>query len=162
MTGGRHGGTILLLAVVAITALAIVVMADDAEATRSGEPLPPWGGYWFINQDTVYTDETIRLDGSIYVWAPYTLSLDGCTVIFNCSYPGENGIYVDWGSVLYINDSASSQGVVRSNTSSEDWWFDIYGEAYLNDVVLQDIDYGIWNYNTYLYMEGCTVSSMYR
>jgi len=159
MFRGRHGGTILLLVIATITALAIVAMADDAEATWSGEPLPPWGGDWYINQDTVYTDETIRLDGNIFVWAPNTLSLDGCTVIFNCSYPGQHGIMPEWGSVLYINDSVSNQGIVKSNASSEDWWFEIYGEAYLNGVDLQDIDNGIWNWNTYMYMEGCTVSS---
>lgn len=161
MFRGRYGGTWLLLAIVTVTALAVVVIADDAEATWSGEPLPPWGSDWYIFQDTVYTDETIRMNGNIYVFAPNTLSLDGCTLIFNCSYPGQHGIMPDWGSVLYINDSASNNGIVMSNTSSENWWFEIYGEAYLNDVELRDIDYGIWNWNTYLYMEGCTITSTY-
>ncbi|NIP36200.1 MAG: hypothetical protein GWN18_14755, partial [Thermoplasmata archaeon] len=123
MTRGRHGGTILLLTIVAITALAVVALAEESEATWSGEPLPPWGGDWFISQDTVYTDETIRLNGNIYIMPPYTLSLDGCTVIFNCSYPGEHGISPWWGSILYINDTDANEGVVRSNTSSERWWF---------------------------------------
>ena len=82
MVRGRHGGSILLLMIVAITALAVVALADDGEASWSGEPLPSWGSPWYITQDTVYTDETIRLNGRIYVESPNTLSLDGCTLIF--------------------------------------------------------------------------------
>jgi hypothetical protein len=162
MARGRHGGTILLLAIVAITAFALLAIADDGEASWSGEPLPSWGGDWYIFQDTVYTDETIRLDGDIYVFDPYTLSLNGCTVIFNSSYDGQHGIGVYWNSVLYINDSASNDGVVKSNSSSEDWYFWADGEVYFQDVDLMDVDYGIYSYSTYLYVEGCTISSTYN
>jgi hypothetical protein len=159
MVRGRHGGTILLLVIAAITALAIVAMADDAEATWSGEPLPSWGSDWWINQDTVYTEETIRLDGRIYVTAPYTLSLDGCTLIFNNSYDGQHGINVWWGSVLYINDTDTGDAVVQSNASSMRWRFSVDGEAYLNGAEIKDLHEGIWNWNTYLSVEGCTIES---
>lgn len=158
MFRGRNGGALLVLLIVTITAVAILALADDGEATWSGEPLPPWGGDWYINQDTVYTDEMIRLNGSIYVWAPYTLSLDGCTVIFNSSW-WTNGIYVGWGSVLYINESTSNAGVVMANTSSDDWWFDVDGEAYLQGAELYDVERGIFSYSTYLYVEGSEINS---
>ncbi len=40
MNRGRHGGTILLLVIMAIGAFAILTMAEDTEASWSGEPLP--------------------------------------------------------------------------------------------------------------------------
>jgi hypothetical protein len=159
MFRGRHGGTLLLVVIATVTALAMLAMADDAEAAWSGEPLPSWGSDWWINQDTVYTEETIRLNGNIYVTAPYTLSLDGCTLIFNCSWAGEHGINVWWGSVLYINDTANGQAKVQSNASSERWRFSIDGEAYLTGADMKDINEGIWNWNTFLSVEGCTIES---
>ncbi len=162
MNRGRHGGTILLLVIAAVTAFAVLAIAEDSEASWSGEPLPPWGGDWTITMDTVYTNEVIRLDGDINIDGPNTLSLDGCTLIFNCSYPGEHGIGGYYSSILYINDSASRQGVVKSNASSEDWYFWTDGAAYFNAVEIMDLDYGIYSYSTYLYVEGCTISSTYN
>ncbi|MCK5253708.1 MAG: hypothetical protein KAQ96_12200, partial [Thermoplasmata archaeon] len=110
---------------------------------------------------TVYTDETIRLDGEIFVEGPYVLSLDGCTLIFNSPSEGEHGIWVKWSSVLYINDTANNQAVVKSNASSDMWYFYIEGTAYLDGAELKDLVYGIDFRGTYLWVEGCTISSEY-
>lgn len=159
MFWGRNGGALLVLLIVTITAVAVLALADDGEASWSGEPLPAWGNDWNINQDTVYTDETIRINGSINVWAPYTLSLDGCNLIFNDSGWWSNGLYVSWGSVLYINESTSNRGVVKANTSSMDWWFSIDGEVYIQGADLYDIQDGVWSYSTYLYIEDSEINS---
>ena len=161
MTRGRHGGTILLLVIMAIGAFAILAMAEDTEASWSGEPLPPWGGDWTILSDTIYTDETIRLDGDILIEGPSVLSLDGCTLIFNSSSEGEHGIEVKWSSVLYINDTGNNQAVVKSNASSDMWFFYIEGTAYLDGAELKDLVWGIDFWGTYLWVEGCTIWSEY-
>ncbi len=157
MNRGRYGGTILLLMVAAIAMLALVAVADDSEAAILGKPLPSWGADWIIDQDTVATGETIRLDGEINVRFGYTLSLDGCTVIFNSSYDGEHGFYVNRGATLYINET-TVPAVVKANTTSEMWRFNNVGDSYLVGADLTDLTRGVWNDN-YVYIEDCTIES---
>ena len=158
MNRGGLGGILLLFAVLAVACVALVAVSDEAEATIVGEPLPSWGNTWYIFQDTVARDEVIRLDGDIRVVSPYTLSLDGCIVIFNGTYDGDNGINVDWGSLLYMNDTSTRRTQVRVNASSSDWDFSIYGEAYIKNSDMHNLYNGVRNYG-YLWMEGSTLDS---
>jgi hypothetical protein len=158
----KFRGALLLIVVLAIAVMAFVAIADEGEATKSGEPLPPWGMDWWITQDTVYTDEVIRIDGMVYVMSPYTLSLDGSSVIIDCSwFPlWTNGIYVEPGATLYMNKTASNSPKLMANVSQPEIWFYNDGEAYINDAIIQDIDmYGMETWGAMMYIEGSSITA---
>ena len=159
----RFRGTLLLLVALAIAGLAFLAIAEESEASWSGEPVPPFGWDWMITQDTVYTDETIRIDGYIDVWSDTTLSLNGCTVIItNIWGDGSNGIYVEPGAVLYMNKTTNPT-VFKKDTDSYDLFFDNDGEAYLTDAIIQDLwNEGLRTWGPIMYIEGCTINSAER
>lgn len=155
MYRGRYRGAFLLLVVAAIALLAVVAVADDSEATVTGTPIPPPGSPWVIAQDTVATGENIRLDSWLDVLSPYTLSLNGCTLTFDNMYAGWNGIWVEWGATLYINET-SNPAIVRATAGHEDWYFAIDGAAFLDGAQIEDVDYAVWNYG-YLFVEDSSI-----
>jgi hypothetical protein len=163
MSGGGLRG-ILLIAAIAILACAfLVVSADTGEGSVTGTPLPPWGQSWLVMSDTVATGETIRLLGNIQVISPYTLSLDGCTVIFNGTSDGEYGIFTMWGSTLYMNMTGGRATEIKVNTSSKSWYYNNEGTSYLSKAKLKDVYDGIdHEFGELLSIEGSTINAINR
>ena len=163
MNRGSYRGTIVLLIVTLVVALAILAIAEDSEATITGDQPPTWGSDWEIYQNTVATGETIRLDGYIYVWYGSTLSLDGCTIIFNDTWNPSNGILVDWGAILYMNNSGTTRTKVMGNETGDIWWFDNWGEVYMKGTDISGVYYGMYSdYASAMYIEDCTIDAIQR
>jgi hypothetical protein len=135
MQKGRSIGRIIW--VVSLLALAVIVLyfvAQDAQASWSGTPLPPYGNDWYIDEDTEYTSEVIKLYGTIYVWWPYTLTLTDCNVTIRCDWDGYNGIYVDWDANLYLTKTS-----VQNLPGYGSWYFYCYGNGYLDGAKLYSL-----------------------
>jgi len=103
-------------ALAALAAIVLIIVAGPAGATWTGEPLPGFGGDWYIDEDTWYEDEVIDLYGSIYVDYGVYVELSGCAVTFYNDWDDQHGIEVWWGE-LDFTSSASGPTIVQSDES---------------------------------------------
>ena len=132
MQKGRGIGRIIwVVSLLALAAIVLYFVAQDAQASWSGTPLPPYGSDWYIDQDTEYTSEVIDLYGTIYVFWPYTLTLEDCNVTIMCDWDGANGIQVYPDANLYLTKTS-----VQNVEGYGSWSFYCDGNAYLDGAML--------------------------
>lgn len=71
----------------------------------SGDFPPPDDGDWIITNNTYISNETIVLNDNLEVLDNASLTLENVTLLFNSTLSGDIGIYVDYGSSIFISDS---------------------------------------------------------
>ena len=153
-------------ALAALAAIVLIIVAGPAGATWTGEPLPGFGGDWYIDEDTWYEDEVIDLYGSIYVDYGVYVELSGCAVTFYNDWDDQHGIEVWWGE-LDFTSSASGPTIVQSDESwygyRMSWYYNCYDMMYIEGSEVYDLGWGINYYGgNPLYIESSIVSAMYE
>ncbi len=128
------------LAVAGLTLIA-TLMAISASA----DPDPPFvdGGTttfsdnWVVDPGDVltYTNQTIVMDGNVTIEANGVLELVNTTLVMNCTFPGEFGIYVHFNGTL---DTALGSELTNG-TAGEPWYAIVESGAHLSmwDSVVQ-------------------------
>ena len=76
----------------------------------TGDYPPPETGDWIITSMTNITDETIFLNGNIFVKNGGTLHLENVTIIFNSTREGEFKIDIENGGTLFMYNSTMDRG----------------------------------------------------
>ncbi|MHA2499093.1 MAG: right-handed parallel beta-helix repeat-containing protein [Candidatus Hodarchaeales archaeon] len=88
-----------------------------ADATVTGTPLPSGYNDWVITQNTTAQDEVIILNGSVYIYGPYNLTLRNVTLKFNCTSNGEHVLEVRDGGGLYMDNCT-----ITAYDPPNAWW----------------------------------------
>jgi len=114
-----HRG-LLLWSLLLLGLVMIIYIAMSAGA----ETLPPANGDWNVNDRTVIENQTVDLNGSLFVNNGGHLTLRNVTLTINCTYNGEFNITVRNGSSLICTDldldkrSTADTTIIRSNASA--------------------------------------------
>ncbi len=138
MNGNRKAIRITVIGGLAtlLLALVVVLMANPAAASGSGDWPPPFMGDWVINQPTTVIDETIYVfDGNITVNSK--LSIQNCNVYT-----------IVWSQMDYYDVKVNAAGSLQSNDSYWSSWnamFGFYWDFYMDGTC--DIDNCVFYYN---------------
>lgn len=136
----RIPAPVVLLALLAL-AIAALAFAAPASATGSGDYPPPASGFWWISQPTTVANETIVINGSIYVYSG-SLSLDNVTLLIGSTAGTTNGITLYSGATFTINNS----NLTTWDTAYR-FFFYTYGTLSIERSEVQRMaDYGIYTY----------------
>ena len=101
----ERGGLLLGCAALLALGAALLAAASPASAAGTGDWPPPATGSWWVAQPTAVDNETIVVNGTLYVYLT-SLHLDNVTLLINSSASATYGIYVYSGaSTLTINNS---------------------------------------------------------
>ena len=100
----KKGKSIGLIIILLISTLALYAPSKSVEADGFGDYPPSGVGDWTINVDTYVGNETIILNGSLYIEPGATLTFRNVTLIMNCTSDGEFQIEVKNGASFYILD----------------------------------------------------------
>jgi len=134
-------------------AAALLALSAPASAAGSGDWPPPASGDWWISNPTTVSNETVVVNGTLYVY--YTsLSLDNVTLLINSTAGATRGIQVYWApSVLTVNNSQVTTWDARYRF----FWY-TYGALRVERSDVQRMaDYGIYTYSGNLVMRDNTI-----
>jgi hypothetical protein len=139
--------SIIVLASLAFVAIALALVAQPADATITGKPLPSYGNDWIIDQDTTVLGESIKLQGNITIEGGNTLSVRNTEIKINSTYQGEHGIYVETNStngdgVLELDDCT-----FRSDYAANGWTFEVRGALKIVKARLYNVENGLQIYS---------------
>lgn len=95
-----------LLGLLALFALALA--AGPADAGGTGNWPPPATGNWVVNSATAVDNETVTVNGTLYVSGATTLLLDNVTLRINSDSSNTYGIYIYSPSTLHVKNSVLS------------------------------------------------------
>ncbi|HKZ58388.1 MAG TPA: right-handed parallel beta-helix repeat-containing protein [Candidatus Thermoplasmatota archaeon] len=150
MGGSRIGaskGRVLRLGLPAAGLLTLVftllALGGSVEAAGTGDYPPPASGSWFVQNPTTVSNETLVVNGTLYVYYT-TLSLDNVTLLINSTSTTTYGIYVYGGSsTLFVNNS-----VVRTEDPSRRFYWYTYGALRVERSDISRMStYGIYTYS---------------
>jgi len=104
-SSGRSAYALLLLTLGGLL-LVFALAASPAAAAGSGDYPPPASGNWVVTNPTAVSNETLQINGTLYVQYS-SLELDNVTLLINSPSWTAYGIYVYPGSSrLVINNSS--------------------------------------------------------
>ena len=130
---GLHPAAVFI-AILALMALALVLLPGALGGGIVGDQ-PPASGDWHVTRDTVATDVTIDLNGSL--WLDAKLTLMGSELRIASPSAGEDGINASATGNLVANDS------VIYSSSGEPYHFHVHGAMDLLRVTVRDVDQGV-------------------
>jgi len=130
---GLHPAAVFF-AILALMALALVLLPGALGGGIVGDQ-PPASGDWHVTRDTVATDVTIDLNGTL--WLDAKLTLMGSELRIASPSAGEDGINVSATGNLVANDS------VIYSSSGEPYHFHVHGAMDLLRVTVRDVDQGV-------------------
>src|SRR6185295_19354842 len=139
--GRRNWAPFLGAAALFVMGAALLLIGSPASATGTGDYPAPASGNWWITQPSTVANETIVLEGSLYVYTG-SLQLDNVTLLFHSSSGAQYGIVLYASAALTINNS----NVTTSDTAYR-FYFYTYGTLSIERSEIQRMaDYGIYTY----------------
>lgn len=104
--GRSRGAGWALWALLGLLALAALALASaPAQAGGTGDWPPPATGNWVVNSPTTVDNETITVNGTLYVSGTTTMLLDNVTLRVNSNSANTYGIYIYAPSTLLVYNS---------------------------------------------------------
>lgn len=105
------------------------LIAITAWAASSASAAPPASGDWVVTANESYYNQTIVIEGNVFVRAPGVLNLTNVTLEINSTTGARRGLLVESGAALRTHDLDDStltsldRTVIRPVTNGERIWF---------------------------------------
>jgi hypothetical protein len=124
----------MLAGIGTLTAVAIFVLAQPgADAWYTGTQCPA-SGDWTVSSSTRYYDETLTVNGNIYVSSDLTLT--NCVININVASAGEGGRTLNVASGCSLTVYGST---ITSNNAAYHYRFTVYGSMWINQSTISEM-----------------------